>query len=84
MDGQRAEYYDYNLIAVILLLVGFGLVMLYSTSAYIAQSWTRLKRLSSSSSSSYNPECKFTLQQITPTTYVSPLHAFSAVTIKIQ
>ena len=33
---------------------------------------------------SYNPECKFTLQQITPTTYVSPSHAFSAVTVKTQ
>ena len=37
MEKQRAEYYDYNLIAVILLLVGFGLVMLYSTSAYTAE-----------------------------------------------
>ena len=33
---------------------------------------------------SYNPECKFTLKQITPTTYVSPSHAFSAVTIETQ
>ncbi len=31
-----ADYYDYNLIAVIILLIGFGLVMLYSTSAYRA------------------------------------------------
>jgi cell division protein FtsW len=30
----RADYYDYSLIAVILLLIGFGLVMLYSTSSY--------------------------------------------------
>ena len=37
LEKQRAEYYDYNLIAVILLLVGFGLVMLYSTSAYTAE-----------------------------------------------
>lgn len=32
----NADYYDYNLIAVIILLIGFGLVMLYSTSAYRA------------------------------------------------
>ena len=30
------DYYDYNLIAVMILLVGFGLVMLYSTSSYAA------------------------------------------------
>lgn len=30
-------YYDYNLIAVIILLVCFGLLILYSTSAYIAE-----------------------------------------------
>lgn len=29
---------------------------------------------------SYNLECKFTLQQITPATYVSPSHISSAVT----
>ncbi len=29
-------YYDYNLVAVILLLMCFGLVMLYSTSSYVA------------------------------------------------
>jgi cell division protein FtsW len=34
---RKADYYDYNLVAVILLLVGFGLVMLYSTSAYTAE-----------------------------------------------
>lgn len=34
---KRGEYYDYNLIAVVILLVGFGLVMLYSTSSYIAE-----------------------------------------------
>ncbi len=33
---RGADYYDYNLIAVIILLMGFGLVMLYSTSAYRA------------------------------------------------
>ena len=32
----RADYYDYNLVAVIILLIGFGLVMLYSTSSYSA------------------------------------------------
>ena len=32
-----SDYYDYNLIAVILLLIGFGLVMLYSTTAYTAE-----------------------------------------------
>ena len=31
-----AGYYDYNLLAVIILLTAFGLVMLYSTSSYIA------------------------------------------------
>lgn len=36
---QSAEprYYDYNLLAVVILLTCFGLVMLYSTSAYEAQ-----------------------------------------------
>lgn len=32
----KAEYYDYNLVAVVILLTCFGLVMLYSTSAYTA------------------------------------------------
>ncbi len=37
MDRNRErDYYDYNLIAVIILLIGFGLVMLYSTTAYRA------------------------------------------------
>lgn len=31
------EYYDYNLVAVIILLMCFGLVMLYSTSSYVAE-----------------------------------------------
>ena len=30
------DYYDYNLMAVVVLLTCFGLVMLYSTSAYEA------------------------------------------------
>ena len=31
---EKPEYYDYNLVAAIILLTCFGLVMLYSTSAY--------------------------------------------------
>ncbi|HIT90499.1 MAG TPA: FtsW/RodA/SpoVE family cell cycle protein [Candidatus Merdenecus merdavium] len=34
---KRSDYYDYNLLAVVVLLICFGLVMLYSTSAYSAQ-----------------------------------------------
>lgn len=34
---SRERYYDYNLVAVVILLVCFGLVILYSTSAYISQ-----------------------------------------------
>ncbi len=34
---NRSNYYDYNLIAVTILLIGFGLVMLYSTSSYTAE-----------------------------------------------
>lgn len=34
-DGEA--YYDYNLVAVIILLIVFGLIMLYSTSSYVAQ-----------------------------------------------
>lgn len=33
----KSEYYDFNLVAVVILLTCFGLVMLYSTSAYTAQ-----------------------------------------------
>ena len=33
----RTRYYDYNLVAIVVLLTCFGLVMLYSTSAYTAQ-----------------------------------------------
>jgi cell division protein FtsW len=32
----KTDYYDYNLIAVVILLTGFGLVMLYSTTSYSA------------------------------------------------
>ena len=34
--GQQRDYYDYNLLAVVILLTCFGLVMLYSTSSYEA------------------------------------------------
>lgn len=34
---KRADYYDYSLVAVIILLICFGLIMLYSTSSYMAQ-----------------------------------------------
>lgn len=33
---EKTDYYDYNLLAVVILLICFGLVMLYSTSAYEA------------------------------------------------
>lgn len=35
--GQRQRYFDYELLIVIVFLIGFGLVMLYSTSYYQAQ-----------------------------------------------
>ncbi|MDD3338978.1 MAG: putative peptidoglycan glycosyltransferase FtsW [Lachnospiraceae bacterium] len=34
---NKSDYYDYNLVAVVILLTCFGLVMLYSTSAYVAE-----------------------------------------------
>lgn len=34
---RKSEYYDYNLLAGVILLICFGLVMLYSTSSYEAQ-----------------------------------------------
>ncbi|MGI6011685.1 MAG: FtsW/RodA/SpoVE family cell cycle protein [Ruminococcus sp.] len=34
---KKTDYYDYNLLAVVILLICFGLVMLYSTSAYEAE-----------------------------------------------
>ena len=34
---EKPEYYDYNLVAAIILLTCFGLVMLYSTSSYMAE-----------------------------------------------
>ncbi|MCB5386404.1 putative lipid II flippase FtsW [Blautia glucerasea] len=33
----KSDYYDFNLIAVIILIMCFGLIMLYSTSSYMAQ-----------------------------------------------
>lgn len=33
----KADYYDYSLVAVIVLLTCFGLIMLYSTSSYMAE-----------------------------------------------
>ena len=32
----RRDYYDYNLLAAIILLVAFGLIILYSASSYDA------------------------------------------------
>lgn len=34
---KESDYYDYSLVAVIVLLTCFGLIMLYSTSAYMAE-----------------------------------------------
>ena len=34
---KKSDYYDYSLLAVIILLTCFGLVMLYSTSSYMAE-----------------------------------------------
>lgn len=34
---SKPQYYDYSLLAVIILLTCFGLIMLYSTSAYMAE-----------------------------------------------
>ena len=35
--NTKSHYYDYSLVAVIILLTCFGLIMLYSTSAYTAE-----------------------------------------------
>ena len=35
-SAAARDYYDYNLLAAVILLTCFGLVMLYSTSAYEA------------------------------------------------
>ena len=37
-----SDFYDYNLLACTILLVSFGLIMLYSASAYEAVSYTHL------------------------------------------
>ena len=34
---KKIKYFDYTLLFIIIFLVGFGLVMLYSTSSYNAQ-----------------------------------------------
>ena len=39
---QPGKYYDYNLLAVVIILICFGLVMLYSASAYEAASNIRI------------------------------------------
>lgn len=36
-NKKETDYYDYSLLAVIILLTCFGLVMLYSTSSYMAE-----------------------------------------------
>ena len=40
---EKTDYYDFNLLAVVILLICFGLVMLYSTSAYEAQTSIRIQ-----------------------------------------
>ena len=37
VKGGGRRYYDYNLLAIVILLTCFGLIMLYSASAYRAQ-----------------------------------------------
>lgn len=37
LDRLKSDYYDFNLVAVIILIMCFGLIMLYSTSSYMAQ-----------------------------------------------
>lgn len=37
VNRKKADYYDYSLLAVVILLTCFGLIMLYSTSAYMAE-----------------------------------------------
>jgi cell division protein FtsW len=40
--GPRGDYYDYSLLAAVIILISFGLVMLYSASAYEAAASSRL------------------------------------------
>jgi len=35
--GDKVQYFDYSLLAIVIFLICFGLVMLYSTSSYSAQ-----------------------------------------------
>ena len=35
-EGQTENYFDYSLLFIVLFLLGFGLVMIYSTSCYEA------------------------------------------------
>ena len=35
-ERRKADFYDYNLLAVVIILICFGLVMLYSASSYEA------------------------------------------------
>lgn len=37
VSRKKTDYYDYSLLAVVILLTCFGLIMLYSTSAYMAE-----------------------------------------------
>ena len=37
VSRKKADYYDYSFLAVVILLTCFGLIMLYSTSAYMAE-----------------------------------------------
>ncbi len=37
VSRKKVDYYDYSLLAVVILLTCFGLIMLYSTSAYMAE-----------------------------------------------
>ncbi len=37
MEGKKTQYFDYTLLAIVIFLVCFGLVVLYSTSSYSAQ-----------------------------------------------
>ena len=36
-EKKTVEYFDYSLLAVLIFLIGFGLLMLYSTSSYSAK-----------------------------------------------